>query len=139
MDWFKRYGIPGAYFWGFLILWIWVLYDCKIDNIINNDAVMKVVIAGIIGSFLPIGYLISIFGQIAGCCLHISLRMVSVPVSDYRRCWARTHQYRGVQSWGGMMLHIRLGQFQKYFTNEIIITLSYMVGILLLNMIKKLN
>lgn len=81
MDWFKRYGIPGACFWGFLILWIRALYRCRIGNIINDDAVMRVVIAGIIGSFLPIGYLVSILGQI----LYLVIPCIGFDTNSRRR------------------------------------------------------
>lgn len=64
MNWFQRYGIPGAVFWGLLILWIIAFYHGRVDiDIIKRDN--GKVIAGIIaGSFLPIGYLISVIGQI---------------------------------------------------------------------------
>jgi len=62
MNWFQRYGIPGAYFWGLSVLWMFVLFPCEISNI--NIETTKI-IAGVAGAtFLPIGYLISILQQI---------------------------------------------------------------------------
>lgn len=56
MDWFKRYGIPGAYFCVLTLAWIAVCYPCKFNYLKANikDLVVLVVIA-----FLPIGYILT--------------------------------------------------------------------------------
>jgi hypothetical protein len=66
MNWFQRYGIPGAIFWGLLILWIGAFYHSEIDKVLHSTQVYDVKVVGgiIVGSFLPIGYLISILGQL---------------------------------------------------------------------------
>jgi len=65
VNWFQRYGIPGAVFWGLLILWIIAFYkdESVIDNI-NGDSA-KLIAAIVAGSFLPIGFLVSVIGQLA--------------------------------------------------------------------------
>jgi len=63
MTWFQRYGFPGAYFWGLLMLWLVAFYHCELYNVLRDDVAKTVgVIAA--ASFLPIGYLISILQQI---------------------------------------------------------------------------
>jgi len=66
MNWFQRYGIPGAVFWIFLILWIGAFHNCVIpDAICSTDIEKAKIIAGIAaGTFLPIGYLLSVIGQL---------------------------------------------------------------------------
>lgn len=66
MNWFQRYGIPGSCFWGLSTLWFAAFYHLEFENIINSDEVFEIakIIGGImVASFLPIGYLISIFQQ----------------------------------------------------------------------------
>ena len=68
MNWFQRYGFPGMYFWGLLILWLTAFHACEIKggNVkMGNCTVVDVKIIGAIiaASFLPVGYLISILGQ----------------------------------------------------------------------------
>jgi hypothetical protein len=66
MDWFKRYGIPGAVFWAFLILWIGALHNCVIPKTICPKDIEKAKIIAAIaaGTFLPIGYLMAVIGQL---------------------------------------------------------------------------
>ena len=57
MDWFKRYGIPGAYFIIFTVLWIHAFYRCwqlKPEVLIQLGLFL----------FLPIGYVISVLSQL---------------------------------------------------------------------------
>ncbi len=63
MDWFKRYGIPGTYFYGISILWFAALYNSKFDEVLNSDN-LKIMIGIAVVSFLPIGYFISVLGQL---------------------------------------------------------------------------
>ena len=38
MNWFQRYGIPGAVFWGLLVLWIMAFYHGSVDiKIVKGD------------------------------------------------------------------------------------------------------
>lgn len=61
MNWFQRYGIPGAYFIGLTIAWVYTIYgkiptlDCKVHGEILIG-VMAII-------FIPIGYIISITQQ----------------------------------------------------------------------------
>lgn len=74
MDWFKRYGIPGAYFCVLTLAWIAICYPCKFNFFKANikDLVVLVVIA-----FLPIGYILTtiqmfIYYSIRGLGIHRS-------------------------------------------------------------------
>jgi hypothetical protein len=62
MAWFQRYGVPGAYFWGIIILWLPGFYNCHFYNILTGDF-GKTIGAIAVASFLPIGYLISVLQQ----------------------------------------------------------------------------
>ena len=66
MDWFQRYGIPGAVFWSFLILWIGAFHNCVIPKTICPTDIEKAKIIAAIaaGTFLPIGYLMAVIGQL---------------------------------------------------------------------------
>ncbi len=64
MNWFQRYGIPGAVFWGFLILWIGAFHYCVINDAISDTEKAKVIAAIAAGTFLPIGYLMALIGQL---------------------------------------------------------------------------
>jgi hypothetical protein len=56
MDWFKRYGIPGAYFIGLTLVWLMILYPCRID--LSDEETLKIVGGIYVGGFLPLGYLL---------------------------------------------------------------------------------
>ena len=62
MDWFKRYGIPGAYFIALSGLWSFALHPCLVKELIDEKNV-NLLIAGVGLFFVPIGYLICIFEQ----------------------------------------------------------------------------
>jgi hypothetical protein len=62
MAWFQRYGFPGAFFWGFLLLWLTGIYYCEFCSFLAGD-LAKIVGAIAAASFLPIGYLISVLQQ----------------------------------------------------------------------------
>jgi hypothetical protein len=64
MNWFQRYGIPGAVFWGFLILWIGAFHHYVINDAISDPEKAKVIAAIAAGTFLPIGYLMALIGQL---------------------------------------------------------------------------
>lgn len=64
MDWFKRYGIPGAAFCGFAILWVGALHNYAIDQVFCETERLTLIAAVAAGSFLPIGYLLSVVGQL---------------------------------------------------------------------------
>ena len=59
MVWFQRYGFPGVYFWGMMILWLPGFYHCEFFDILSCDF-GKTIGAFAVASFLPLGYLISI-------------------------------------------------------------------------------
>jgi hypothetical protein len=61
MDWFKRYGIPGAYSMGLTLVWLLVLYPCRID--LSEENTLKIVGGIFVGGFLPFGYLMFTVGQ----------------------------------------------------------------------------
>jgi len=61
MDWFKRYGIPGAYSMGLTLVWLVILYPCRID--LSEENTLKIVGGIFVGGFLPFGYLMFIVGQ----------------------------------------------------------------------------
>jgi hypothetical protein len=63
MNWFQRYGIPGAYFWALMILWIGTFYHDNINIEILKSDTGKTIAGIIAGSFIPIGYLISVIVQ----------------------------------------------------------------------------
>lgn len=58
MNWFQRYGIPGAYFYGLLFYIYYILYPCNINQL-NHDLLGPFCLL----TFLPIGYLFSILQQ----------------------------------------------------------------------------
>jgi hypothetical protein len=64
MDWFQRYGIPGAAFWGFLIMWVGAFHNGTINHFFCETEKAKLIAAVAAGSFLPIGYLLSVMGQL---------------------------------------------------------------------------
>ena len=64
MNWFQRYGIPGAAFYGFVILWVGAFHKCAIDQVFCDTEIAKVIAAIAAGTFLPIGYLLSVVGQL---------------------------------------------------------------------------
>lgn len=59
MNWFQRYGIPGASFWGFLLLWIWCLYD----HTFTTEGLQAMLAVAVV-FFLPIGFFLSICHQV---------------------------------------------------------------------------
>jgi len=63
MNWFERYGIPGAYFVGLTSIWIFAMCPDLplVAQAHNFDLQWIAAFAAII--FLPIGYVISVFGQ----------------------------------------------------------------------------
>ena len=60
MDWFKRYGIPGVYFCGNIVLWCLAFYHGRVIGI--KDDHVKIVAGIMTAAFLPIGYFISMLG-----------------------------------------------------------------------------
>lgn len=58
MNWFQRYGIPGAAFWGYGLLLAVALYDGYWDK-----NALDIIAPIVIGSFVPIGYVLSIMQQ----------------------------------------------------------------------------
>jgi len=70
VDWFKRYGIPGAYSVGLTILWLIILYPCRID--LSEENTLKIMAGIFAGGFIPIGYLMCMVGEgwyFFWCCL----------------------------------------------------------------------
>ncbi len=61
MDWFKRYGIPGACSMGLTFVWLLVLYPCRID--LQDEKTLKIMGGIFAGGFLPFGYLICMIGH----------------------------------------------------------------------------
>ena len=59
MDWFKRYGIPGAYFLAILLAWLYAMYTCWPFDLGLEDLAKVMAFM-----FLPVGYLLSILGQL---------------------------------------------------------------------------
>lgn len=64
MGWFQRYGIGGTYFCGLCVVRFAGLYHCQFSEIITCDLKLKIAAGVLAGSFLPVGYLVSVFGQI---------------------------------------------------------------------------
>lgn len=62
MNWFERYGIPGAYFVGLMAFWVRTSYPDLLKNWVGLDPQWLLALAAI--TFLPIGYVISILGQV---------------------------------------------------------------------------
>ena len=60
MDWFKRYGIPGVYFISLTFAWIHAFYRCWLLQELEPEALIQL---GLF-LFLPVGYIISILGQL---------------------------------------------------------------------------
>lgn len=58
MNWFQRYGIPGAYFEGMAILLLIIYYPSLCNE---ND--LKLIGGVFTASFLPIGYILTMFSQ----------------------------------------------------------------------------
>jgi hypothetical protein len=59
MNWFERYGIPGTYFVVLSAAWVYSTYTCLLEQSQSFE------LGGLIsvGTFLPIGYLLSILTQ----------------------------------------------------------------------------
>jgi hypothetical protein len=64
MGWFQRYGIPGTVFCGFFLIWVGAFWYCEFDKISDDPDALKMVGVLIAAFFLPIGYFISVIGQI---------------------------------------------------------------------------
>jgi len=64
MNWFERYGIVGAYFLIMILAWFACFYP-NINEIlkVENGYVLKFIIWFFAFTFLPIGYVLSIFSQ----------------------------------------------------------------------------
>ncbi len=78
MNWFERNGIPGAYFWGLVIGWIWAISPCLLTQTENSFRDIGV-IAGV--SFIPAGYILSAFQQ----CLYLWLPCLGMSRSALRK------------------------------------------------------
>lgn len=61
MNWFGRYGIPGAYFVGLMVIWIYAIRPDLFKNAACPSPELLAASAAV--TFLPLGYIISIFGQ----------------------------------------------------------------------------
>ena len=59
MDWFKRYGIPGTYFLALVLAWTFACYNSGPLGFEMEDFLKFSVF-----TFLPVGYLLSIVGQL---------------------------------------------------------------------------
>jgi hypothetical protein len=64
MNWFERYGIPGAYFCGISLIWFGAFYHCQFAGMLGNQLTIAIVGGVLAGVFLPLGYLLSTTGQI---------------------------------------------------------------------------
>lgn len=62
MNWFERYGIPGAYFIGLMAGVLYAFYP-NLFKELGNGSDYKWLLALAAITFLPIGYIISILGQ----------------------------------------------------------------------------
>ncbi|MBI4267762.1 MAG: hypothetical protein HY662_03150 [Chloroflexi bacterium] len=60
MNWFERYGIPGAYFVALMVGWSFVFYQ---EDLRHMQSLATVLTALIAVSFLPIGYVLSVTSQ----------------------------------------------------------------------------
>lgn len=59
MNWFQRYGIPGAYFVALIATWAYLSYP-QIMQCYNPSVLVALIVIG----FLPIGYIISVVEQL---------------------------------------------------------------------------
>ncbi|GEM_PF-2534091 len=80
MNWFGRYGIPGSYFIGLTVGWIYVFYRALFERFSEVDTTLLVGLAGIV--FLPIGYMISTFSQ----WVYLNWRTWFADIPWLRRC-----------------------------------------------------
>ncbi len=62
MNWFQRYGIPGAYFVGLMVSWVYSSCPHLLENQAFPSPQWLLALAAI--AFLPIGYVISILAQL---------------------------------------------------------------------------
>ena len=79
MNWFERYGIPGAYFVGLMAAWVYALYPDILRHQVCHNSPWLIGLAAI--AFLPIGYIISILGQL----LYLNCRCLGVHRAAARR------------------------------------------------------
>ncbi|MFC2169416.1 hypothetical protein ACFLRM_02470 [Acidobacteriota bacterium] len=63
MNWFERYGIPGAYFVGYTIALTYIFHSHWVKCIFLSPEVLKAFPAFVAIIFLPIGYIITVFQQ----------------------------------------------------------------------------
>ncbi len=61
MNWFERYGIPGAYFIGLMTAWVFAFHPNLIKQLASPDPQW---LGLAVITFLPIGYIISIASQV---------------------------------------------------------------------------
>ena len=62
MNWFQRYGIPGAYFIVLTVAWIYALSGMELEKI--EELQFNILISLAVITFIPIGYIISILQQV---------------------------------------------------------------------------
>ena len=75
MNWFQRYGIPGAYFVALTAAWLFVLSP-QTRAVVDGDHTAALVGLAVL-VFLPIGYVISVLGQVIYLRLPWALMVVS--------------------------------------------------------------
>lgn len=85
MNWFERYGIPGAYFIGLMAGWVYAFYPNLLNHHTWPDSQWLLGLAAI--TLLPIGYVISVFSQVV--------------YLNWRRCFARWSSLRGLLGFHG--------------------------------------
>lgn len=78
MNWFERYGIPGAYFWGLVIGWLWAISPCLLTQTENSFRDIGITVGF---SFIPIGYIVSALQQ----CLYLWFPRVGMSKSALRK------------------------------------------------------
>jgi hypothetical protein len=64
MNWFQRYGIPGAYGCGMSLIWFSAFYHCRFTEMLADDRTVATLGAVLAGIFVPVGYFVSLLGQI---------------------------------------------------------------------------
>lgn len=96
MNWFQRYGVPGVYFLGLLVLWTVAFYHRPISSLNIGDRTVQAVLGVVAISFLPVGYLISILQQI----IYLRSQRLGITTRAIRRANVfrddsirRNHQY----------------------------------------------
>jgi len=95
MNWFQRYGIPGAYFVTLSAAWLFALLSPQAREILDKDLCPSVLVALAALIFIPVGYIISILAQ----WVYLKCKCLGVHRAAVRRADVRFPNHRDCEPW----------------------------------------